>query len=798
MLTSRLLAAAHMAPGTTRCELDSHADTCAFGKHCFVISTSSQKVSVSGFHPDLKSIANVRIATVAVAYDCIVTHTTYVLIFHQALFLPNMETNLLCPDQLREFGIVVNDVPLLRIRPHERTVYDHSIIDSSTRLHIPLRYNKPISYFNCRKPTKNEIDDNINHVHVQMTSELEWMPYDSMAEQDEQMIRESLREPTYAIAASKTLHNTTLVEESNLYNLLKNRVHATLSGVTTGDKRSIIQPDQLARRWRCSLETAKRTIERTTQRAVRDYTNIIGGIRLRPTHYQLKYPRLRCEVYTDTYFGPCKSLEGNTCCQVYAAKVQWGRAFPMRSKDDAHFTQDKLFRLIGFPLAIIPDNAKELTQGKFLRNAQKAQVPVLPLEPYMHNLSFAEDFIREALRLYNRVMVARNVPKVLWDRCFVYCCEIRSHMALGHHEQEGECGATIILGSTADISHIAEFGFYGWCWFWSPKESNQDRQQLGRWLGPSFDVGDVLCFAVMNCNGMIVHRSSVFPLSVEERNSEAIRELKKDYTTRLKERLGDRIKGITTTIEDDDRFQRPGQVRGDTPEYDNYMDDELEGNVFESPPVSEEENQLEFDRYISARVQMHQGDIPRSGVVKGRKRDANGNFIGHYHENPIWDTSMYEVEFEDGHVEAYHANEIAEAIYASVDDEGFVCHEIREILDHSRGARSLRADDGYIEIRGKRVPRRSTKGWKICVEWKDGSTSWVSLKDLKESNPIELAEYAVANKLVSEPAFSWWVPYTLKKRDRIIKAVRKRFHRKLEKFGIEIPRDVRRALEIDQ
>ena len=65
-----------------------------------------------------------------------------------------------------------------------------------------------------------------------------------------------------------------------------------------------------------------------------------------------------------------------------------------------------------------------------------------------------------------------------------------------------------------------------------------------------------------------------------------------------------------------------------------------------------------------------------------------------------------------------------------------------------------------------------------------------------------MAEYAVANKLVSEPAFSWWVPYTLRKRDRVIKVVKRRaFTRKNEKFGLEVPgsgpRGVKRACEID-
>ena len=42
---------------------------------------------------------------------------------------------------------------------------------------------------------QEEINDAINDVHVQMTSELEWTPYDPQAKADELLIRESLHEP---------------------------------------------------------------------------------------------------------------------------------------------------------------------------------------------------------------------------------------------------------------------------------------------------------------------------------------------------------------------------------------------------------------------------------------------------------------------------------------------------------------------------------------------------------------------------------------------------------------------------
>ena len=56
--------------------------------------------------------------------------------------------------------------------------------------------------------------------------------------------------------------------------------------------------------------------------------------------------------------------------------------------------------------------------------------------------------------------------------------------------------------------------------------------------------------------------------------------------------------------------------------------------------------------------------------------------------------------------------------------------------------------------------KRTTKGWKICVEWADGSTSWEPLIDMKTGYPIETAEYAIRRGLETEPAFAWLVGAT--------------------------------------
>ena len=96
--------------------------------------------------------------------------------------------------------------------------------------------------------------------------------------------------------------------------------------------------------------------------------------------------------------------------------------------------------------------------------------------------------------------------------------------------------------------------------------------------------------------------------------------------------------------------------------------------------------------------------------------------------------------------------------------------------------------------RGVRKLCQTTIGWNFLCKWKDSSSSWVSLKVLKESNPAEIAEYVTAMGLQDEPAFAWWVHYTLRKRDRIIASVNTRVRKRNHKFGIKIPSSAKEEL----
>ena len=112
------------------------------------------------------------------------------------------------------------------------------------------------------------------------------------------------------------------------------------------------------------------------------------------------------------------------------------------------------------------------------------------------------------------------------------------------------------------------------------------------------------------------------------------------------------------------------------------------------------------------------------------------------------------------------ANKIAVNLYSQLDDEGREIMSFRGIIDHKSDNSAVTKDNG-VDDKGKK--KITTRGWKILVEWKDETSTWMDMKDVKEANPIELAEYALASGIDEEPAFAWWVPYTPKKRDRIIR-----------------------------
>lgn len=159
---------------------------------------------------------------------------------------------------------------------------------------------------------------------------------------------------------------------------------------------------------------------------------------------------------------------------------------------------------------------------------------------------------------------------------------------------------------------------------------------------------------------------------------------------------------------------------------------------------------------------------------------------------------VYYVNFLDGVIKEYAANIIAGNMYTQVDPQGY-SHTILDcILDFKKDDTTLSKDDMYINTKSSRhCTTQSTSRWKFLIQYKDVSEQWLPLKFLKKTNPLEMTEFATTIGIDEEPAFSWWTPYTLRRRDRIIPAVNKHIKRVSHKYSVDIPTSIEHADKID-
>ncbi|KAL7475141.1 hypothetical protein ACHAW6_001067 [Cyclotella cf. meneghiniana] len=116
---------------------------------------------------------------------------------------------------------------------------------------------------------------------------------------------------------------------------------------------------------------------------------------------------------------------------------------------------------------------------------------------------------------------------------------------------------------------------------------------------------------------------------------------------------------------------------------------------------------------------------------------------------------------------------MAEALYAQCNPDGNQYVMLDAIMDFRKNPDVAISQNNQVKIvNSKKVVSHSAQGWELCCEWKDGSASWQKLSALKESQPLQVAEFALAMGIADEPAFNRWVSWVFKQRDLIISLVK--------------------------
>ena len=752
------------------------------GKHARILSyVDGQVCTVHPFHEGYKPKKNVKVVNIAFAYDSD-DGVTYILVVNHCLdFTQDMNHSLFCTNQFRANGIIVEDVPKqYDIIGNSR----QAVVIPGKNIFLPLLMHGPTMYLPVRYPSDSEMEE---CERLELTSPDGWDPYaDNMP------------------LSANAMNTESELVEMDLPSQLQDKIHInSIITTTKGD----LTPSYLSRLWNISLDSAKRTLQATKQTSMHTLKNGLTR-RRKANRSRLDFERLTgylADFASDTFFSNVTSLRGNKCIQLFANRGNYVKPYPLDSKSQAHQALHKFLLEVGIPHSLLTDGALELKKSEWGRLCRKHKIVQKTTEPDCPWQNFAEPNGGAIKRAVRHLLRTTNSPVRLWDYCWEYYCYIKRFTVTSNIHLENKTPYEKIHGRMPNITEFIQYRWFEWVWY--ADLQNPDDEILGRWLGPAENAGFGHTSNILTNKGRIVTRSSLRPMKEGELDNPDVKRRCSDYTREMESFIGNYANATFRAHEayGDDPYEHifPPDDLDDEDILPQEFDEKGEpilrfeaDNFLASDPPFVETN----DEHIGVQLNLpYKGEL-RRGTILRRKRNESGELVGTANENPLMDTRIYEVDFGEGNYQEYTTNLIMENLYSQVDDYGQQFSILKGIVDAKSDDTAVKKEDGWItmpnQLRRKKI---TTRGWKLKVQWEDGSESWVPLKVLKESNPVETAEFAVAKGIEKEPAFAWWTGQILKKRNYFIKKLRKSNVAKSNlKFGLVVPRTVKEAHELDR
>ena len=780
-------------------EIDNHADTICFGRNFRPSYFTSQVCTVSPFLDSYDSKTNIPICTAITAVD-LDDGSTILLEAGQGLYFGDeMDRSLLNPNQLRAFGVPVCDDPTDK---HRRLGIDLG------EKQVPMTMKGSICGFVSRCPTDQELE---SYPRYQISDEHSWDPSSQIFISsvdvgwgEEYTPSDHTRNIFQVITNS---HDDYLFNDSHYFHEFDRALARSglcpeqmcdrlIHDVISNKRHHGTDANLLSRKWGIGIKKAKDTIARTSQMNIRSALLPLTR-RYRTDLLSQRLRRLSARFYTDTAFSKIgNSIRGNSCVQIYTDGDGSIFAYPLKSKGDCGDSLQELCSQVGVPRELHRDNAPEMCgeNTDFMKTCRSNKIISSFTEPHSPWQNRCENIIGVIMKKAKARRVRRRIPNKVWDYQIVWECQIYSRTC--HNGKD--TGLERLTGDTVDISEWIDFEFYDLVWYWDDRE-DESKASVGRWLGVSHHIGSALCYYVLTDKGEVISRTTVQHIPRDEFVKPEVQATVKDYHVSLNQFLG---QDQYVYEEENDAFIRD-DVQADvgtgfTSEELGMMSVAMDVDNFIRTDDAESEADT-YDKYIGAEVVLpNAADEKLMARVRKKIRSDDRNDGKKY--NPILDASVYEVQFSDGTTDEIAANVIAENMLSRVDTEGRHYQVLKEISDHKRNWNAISASEGFHTRKGstQKVPKKTTRGWDLLVEWMDGSVDWVKLSALKESYPVQLAEYAVANGIDHEPAFNWWIAKTLRRRDRIISKVKSKYWRTTHKFGIRIPKTAKDAYDIDR
>ena len=318
-----------------RIELDTHADTFVAGRNCLAMHFTERICDVMPYSDEYAPKTGIPIVQAATGYTN-ASGQRSILIFNEALWMPELENSLMNPNQLRHFGIEVQDNPY-----HQDPMTIHKDDDEEGFIAC-LKSSGTNIFIDTWTPTNTDLQ---RYRKVVMTSPNQWNPevvkfpglgQDEVGEIEYRDI--SKVEIGSGMEPSATFGDGYLapmqIFDVQIFNrrIMKSTVIPTIiaDGPLHEDEisppRTFISkqrhtnttPEDLSEVWGISVDQARMTLEATTQKHVRSALMPLSRRYRMDRMYEPK--RIFGEMASDTMDPRGPGLQGNRYCQVFGNK----------------------------------------------------------------------------------------------------------------------------------------------------------------------------------------------------------------------------------------------------------------------------------------------------------------------------------------------------------------------------------------------------------------------------------------------------------------------------------------------
>ena len=202
----------------------------------------------------------------------------------------------------------------------------------------------------------------------------------------------------------------------------------------------------------------------------------------------------------------------------------------------------------------------------------------------------------------------------------------------------GKTSIEIITSDTPDISEYIDFSFYDWVTYQS--NTGLGELSIGRWLGVSHKVGQLMSYWVLTKYGKVISCTTVQQLSKLEQQASEWQDRMRQYDKSIETR----IENVSNTVLNVNEVPQWNRLATDEYHADfikEYRERISDDTIKDADILNAQDESAYMEVGISHGPD---GDLVNA-VVKKRALDIDGMPIGTANKNPILNTRAYEVEF---------------------------------------------------------------------------------------------------------------------------------------------------------